>query len=145
MISAGWNWSGPAPSQRRAPLIRTPKPGIEHEQQQHEGDDEQQRRDLPDLVEAVRASRTCITARPTAPYIDVLDEVRRPVALALEQRPRRRGRVDHHRPAGQQAERGGQQQSVLERLLPGPGHQSARFDAAAPPPSRLSEPRGRAP
>ena len=28
MISLGWNWSGPAPSQRRAPLTRTPMPGI---------------------------------------------------------------------------------------------------------------------
>ena len=26
--SAGWNWSGPAPIQRRAPLIFTPMPGI---------------------------------------------------------------------------------------------------------------------
>ena len=28
MISLGWNWSGPAPSQRRAPLTLTPMPGI---------------------------------------------------------------------------------------------------------------------
>ena len=27
MTSDGWNWSGPAPSQRRAPLISTPRPG----------------------------------------------------------------------------------------------------------------------
>ena len=28
MISLGWNCSGPAPSQRRAPLTLTPMPGI---------------------------------------------------------------------------------------------------------------------
>ena len=36
MISAGWNCSGPAPSQRRAPLTFTPKPGTQHEHEQHE-------------------------------------------------------------------------------------------------------------
>ena len=55
---------------------------------------------------------------------EVLDEVGRPVAVALEQRARGRGRVDHHRAAGEQAERRREQQPVLERLLPGPGHQT---------------------
>jgi hypothetical protein len=27
ITSAGWNWSGPAPIQRRAPFTVTPKPG----------------------------------------------------------------------------------------------------------------------
>ena len=45
---------------------------------------------------------------------------------------RRRGRVDHHRATGQQAERGGQQQSVLERLLRSVGPSDAPFDAVGP-------------
>ena len=54
----------------------------------------------------------------------VLDEVGRAVALALEQRARGRRRVHHHRAAGQEAERRREEHPVLERLLPGSGHQS---------------------
>ena len=53
MISAGWNCSGPAPSQRRAPLTSHAEAGQQHEQQQHEGDQQQQRRRAPDLLEPV--------------------------------------------------------------------------------------------
>ena len=65
-----------------------------------------------------RAS-SCITTSPQRAVHEVLDEVGGAVAVALEQRARRGRRVDHHRAAGEQAERGREEQSVLERLLPG--------------------------
>ena len=53
ITSAAWNWSGPAPSQRRAPLTLTPIPGIEDEHEHHERGHEQQRRVAPDARQVV--------------------------------------------------------------------------------------------
>ena len=51
--------------------------------------------------------------------------------MALQQRARRRRRVDHDRAAREQAERRGEQQPVLERLLllATSLHRTLRFDA----------------
>ena len=121
--SAGWNCSGPAPSQRRAPLTVTPKPGQQHEHQQHERTEQQRGREAAHVLEAV-AREQVHHDEPAGAVHEVLHEVRGAVAVPLEQRARRGGRVDHHRAAGEQAERGREEQSVLERLLPGSGHQT---------------------
>ena len=71
MISAGWNWSGPAPSQRRAPLIRTPKPGISTSRSRTKATTSSSGVTLRTLSRPMRES-TCITTRPTAPYITYL-------------------------------------------------------------------------
>ena len=97
-----------------------------HCDQQHEGDDEQDRGEaLRELQAAVRHDLHQDEAQ--GPVHEVLHEVGRAVAAALEQRPGRRGAVDHHRAAGHEAERRGEQDLVLERIragraTPGPLH-----------------------
>ena len=115
MSSDGWNCSGPAPSQRRAPLMSTPTPGTFTSDEQHERQPEQRRRQARQELEAA-AREELQHDEPDDRERDVLDEVHRAAALALEQRPRRRRAVDHDRARGQQAERRGQQEVVLDRL-----------------------------
>ena len=67
MISLGWNCSGPAPSQRRAPLTRTPTPGIWTSTQHHEGARAAARPCSAGRARAFRRETTCIPISPTAP------------------------------------------------------------------------------
>ena len=121
--SAGWNCSGPAPSQRRAPLTVTPKPGIRTSTSSTNEPSSSAGRDAADVLEPV-AREQLHRDQPDRAVHEVLDEVRGPVAVPLEQGAGGGGGVHHHRPAGQEAERRRQEQSVLERLLAGPGHQT---------------------
>ena len=152
MSSDGWNCSGPAPIQRCAPLISTPMPGILTATSSDERDRQQRRRQARQQLEAA-AREELQHDEPDRAVGDVLDEVHRAVALALEQRPRRRRAVDHDRAGRQQAERRGEQDVVLDRLGLAPGLRRglgtgagrrqpspSPFDAGAPDPS----PRGRA-
>ena len=137
MISDGWNCSGPAPSQRRAPLIFRPKPGISTSSSSTNANEHEPRRVAAHVLEPVAREQVHRDQADRA-VGEVLDEVRRAVALALEQRPRRGGRVDHDRAAREQAEGGGEQQSVLERLLSPAWHQAC-FRRPAPDASRRRE------
>ena len=66
--SEGWNWIGPAANQRRAPLTTTPKPGHQHEQQQHERDRSSSLfTSFGVKISRPRRESTCIAARPSAP------------------------------------------------------------------------------
>ena len=87
MISLGWNCSGPAPSQRRAPLTLTPMPGDLHQDQHHERGEQQQLRVAPDEVE-VQPRDDLHPDQADRAVGEVLDQVHRAVALALQQRPR---------------------------------------------------------
>ena len=117
MISAGWNCSGPGPEPAAGAVDLHAEARDQHEQQQHERDQQQQRRVAADAASSPWRESTCIADEPDGAVGEVLDQVGRAVALALQQRPRGRGRVDHHRAARQQAEGRGEQQPVLERLL----------------------------
>ena len=90
--------------------------GDEHEQQQDEADHQQERRVAADALEPL-AGDDVHRHQADGAVDQVLDEVGGAVAVALQERARARRRVDHHRPAGEQAEGRGQQQPVLERLL----------------------------
>ena len=52
MSSEGWNCSGPAPSQRCAPLTSTPTPGIFTATQQEKRDHQQRRREARQQLQA---------------------------------------------------------------------------------------------
>ena len=67
MISDGWNCSGPAPSQRRAPLTLTPIPGSSTSDEQHERDDQQQPGVSRRIVASPWRESTCIATRPMPP------------------------------------------------------------------------------
>ena len=92
--------AGAQPAPR--PVDLDADPGQQHQQEQHEGDEQQQRRRAADVLEPV-AREQLHQGEAERPVDEVLDEVGRAVALALEQRPGGRRGVDHHgarRPAG---------------------------------------------
>jgi hypothetical protein len=68
MISDGWNCSGPAPSQRRAPLTSMPTPGIFTATSSA--------KETASMIgpkrcatSSPRRAMTCMTTRPSAPYM----------------------------------------------------------------------------
>ena len=105
--------AGPDPAPRAVDLH--PDARDQHEQQEHERDQQQVRRVAADVLEAL-AGDDLHGDQPDRAVREVLDEVGGAVAVALQQRAGARRRVDHHRAAREQAERGGEQQPVLERL-----------------------------
>jgi hypothetical protein len=100
-----------------------------HEHEHHERGDQQRAGVAAHEVE-LDARDDLHRDQPDGPIADVLDQVRGPVPLALEHRAGRGGRVDHDGAAGQQAEGGGQQQSVLERLLRSAHRTAIRHDGS---------------
>ena len=81
MISAGWNCSGPAPSQRRAPLTSTPKPGTSTSSSRTKAASSSSGVEPPHLLEPV-AREQLHQHEPDRAVDQVLDEVRRAVAVA---------------------------------------------------------------
>ena len=79
--------------------------------------DEQGRGDALDFRDPV-AREHAHQDQPDRPVDHVLDEIAAAVALAPQQRRRRGGAVDHHRAEREQAQRGGEQDAVLQRLAP---------------------------
>ena len=78
MISEGWNCSGPAPSQRRAPLTVTPMPGTFTAQRgSTNANDQQRRRERAGRRRGRGARGRASPTRPSAAVDQVLDEVRR--------------------------------------------------------------------
>ena len=80
MSSIGWNWSGPAPSQRCAPLTCTPKPGTRTSRSSAK-----RRRAAARVIARLTSSRPCrdedVHRRPARrPEEHVADQVRRAVA-----------------------------------------------------------------
>ena len=67
MISDGWNCSGPAPSQRRAPLISHAEAGDQHEQQQHERGEQRAAACSGGRARGPWRESRCIATRPIAP------------------------------------------------------------------------------
>ena len=119
--------------------------GDQHEQQQDERDQQQVRRVAPHRGEAL-ARDQLHQHEPDGAVDEVLDQVGGAVAVALQQRARARGRVDHHRAAREQAEGCGEQQPVLERLLLlASGHQALFSTRPLPHPPRARGNARRAP
>ncbi len=71
ITSAGWNCSGPAPSQRRAPLTVTPKPGSSTSTSSTNEPNSSAGVKRRTCSSPWRESR-CITTSPQAPYIRYL-------------------------------------------------------------------------
>ena len=115
--SDGWNWKAPAPIQRVAPLTVTPDAREHHRDGQREGAGEQDRSERADHLQPVPRGEVQ-QHQPGQPEHHVALEVVGRVARAREERLRRAGRVHHHRPAGEQAQRGGVEDRVLDRALP---------------------------
>jgi hypothetical protein len=84
-----------------------------HGQQADEREREQRLRELDHRVE-VAAGHDVHADEADRAVCDVLDEEGGAVALALQQRPRRRRAVDHDRPEREQAQRRGEQEVVLQ-------------------------------
>ena len=115
MSSEGWNCSGPAPSQRCAPLIETPTPGTftatssANEMASSAGVRRGSSSSPP------RAS-TCSTTSPIAPYARYLTRYIVPSPWPSSSVRADDDAVDHDGPGRQQAERGRQQDVVLDGL-----------------------------
>src|SRR3954469_20715151 len=123
-ISDGWNCSGPAPSLRRPAPEPPPRAVHAHanprdlHREQAEERERQERRGRPDDAVEVAPRDDVHADQPERAVDDVLDEEAGPVALPLQERARRRRAVDHHRPEGEEAERGGEEEVVLQRNGP---------------------------
>ena len=114
--SAGSNWKMDGPIQRRAPLTADPHVRDVHRQHQRERHRQQRPHHVLHLRDAV--TREVVHQRqPHRPEDHELHEVAAAGAAPFKQRGGRGGGVHHHRAERQQAQRGGQQNAVLERLL----------------------------
>ena len=128
--SEGWNWSGPAPIQRRAPLTRTPTCGT-CTASTSTNDDASSGAVIALHFGDPVAGEHAHHDQADRPVGDELDQIALPLP-ALQQRRGRGGAVDHHRAERQQAQRRGQQDAVLERLRDRPGRvRRSRCDTRA--------------
>jgi hypothetical protein len=113
--------AGADPARGAVDLHAEPRDLDEH--QQREGDEQQRRREVADAGQ-VHPRHDEHDREAERAVDDVLDQVGGAVALALQDRARRGGAVDHDRARSQQAQGGGEQDPVLQRLLAGGGARS---------------------
>ena len=115
--SDGWIWSGPAPSQRRAPFASMPKPGTSTSSRPRERDRQEHRREplrrSSSPWRAKKRQRDEAERRGDEVALQVLGAV----AAVRQQRRAGARAVDHHRAERDQAERRRAQHRVLERHL----------------------------